>query len=332
MGLGSISFILIVGLIIIALSVFFTFVPIMLWISALASGVPVGIITLVGMRLRRVIPHRIVNPLIKARKAGLDLTTNQLESHYLAGGNVDRVVDALIAAQRANIPLGFERAAAIDLAGRDVLQAVQMSVNPKVIETPVVAAVAMDGIEVKARARVTVRANIDRLVGGAGEETIIARVGEGIVTTIGSSKTHKDVLENPDSISHTVLNKGLDSGTAFEILSIDIADVDVGKNIGAQLQTDQAEADKRIAQAKAEERRAMAVAQEQEMRARVQEMRAKVVEAEAQVPQAMAEALRTGKLGVMDYMNMQNIMADTEMRGSIGKMGHSHKHSDDKNK
>lgn len=331
-GLGSISFILIVGLIIIALSVFFTFVPIMLWISALASGVPVGIITLVGMRLRRVIPHRIVNPLIKARKAGLDLTTNQLESHYLAGGNVDRVVDALIAAQRANIPLGFERAAAIDLAGRDVLQAVQMSVNPKVIETPVVAAVAMDGIEVKARARVTVRANIDRLVGGAGEETIIARVGEGIVTTIGSSKTHKDVLENPDSISHTVLNKGLDSGTAFEILSIDIADVDVGKNIGAQLQTDQAEADKRIAQAKAEERRAMAVAQEQEMRARVQEMRAKVVEAEAQVPQAMAEALRTGKLGVMDYMNMQNIMADTEMRGSIGKMGHSHKHSDDKNK
>lgn len=326
---GMISFLLMIALIIVALAVFFTFVPIMLWVSALASGVRIGIFTLVGMRLRRVIPARIVNPLIKARKAGLDITNNQLESHYLAGGNVDRVVDALIAAQRANIPLPFERAAAIDLAGRDVLQAVQMSVNPKVIETPIVAAVAMDGIEVKAKARVTVRANIDRLVGGAGEETIIARVGEGIVTTIGSSSTHKDVLENPDKISHNVLNKGLDSGTAFEILSIDIADVDVGKNIGAQLQTDQAEADKRIAQAKAEERRAMAVAQEQEMKARVQEMRAKVVEAEAQVPQAMAEALRAGKLGVMDYMNMQNIMADTDMREAFGKMTDKGKSPDD---
>jgi len=245
---------------------------------------------------------------------------------------VDRVVDALVAAQRANIPLGFERAAAIDLAGRDVLQAVQMSVNPKIIETPVVAAVAMDGIELKAKAKVTVRANIDRLVGGAGEETIIARVGEGIVTTIGSSKLHKDVLENPDRISQTVLNKGLDAGTAFEILSIDIADVDVGKNIGAQLQTDQAEADKRIAQAKAEERRAMAVALEQEMKARVQEMKAKVVEAEAEVPLAMAEALRSGKLGVMDYYNMQNIMADTNMRQSFGHSPEKSKGIDDEKK
>lgn len=320
MSLESIiPFIFIAAVAVIGLSIFLSFVPIMLWISALASGVNVGIITLVAMRLRRVVPARIVNPLIKARKAGLELDTNQLESHFLAGGNVDRVVDALVAAQRADIPLGFERAAAIDLAGRDVLQAVQMSVNPKVIETPVVAAVAIDGIELKAKAKVTVRANIDRLVGGAGEETIIARVGEGIVTTIGSSARHKDVLENPDRISQTVLNKGLDAGTAFEILSIDIADVDVGKNIGAQLQTDQAEADKRIAQAKAEERRAMAVAQEQEMKARVQEMKAKVVEAEAEVPLAMAEALRSGKLGVMDYYQMQNIMADTNMRQSFGQ-------------
>lgn len=316
---GFLPFILLVAAGLVVLSIFFSFVPIMLWISALASGVRIGIITLVAMRLRRVIPARIVNPLIKARKAGLELDTNQLESHYLAGGNVDRVVDALVAAQRADIPLGFERAAAIDLAGRDVLQAVQMSVNPKVIETPIVAAVAMDGIEVKARAKVTVRANIDRLVGGAGEETIMARVGEGIVTTIGSSERHKDVLENPDRISQTVLNKGLDAGTAFEILSIDIADVDVGKNIGAQLQTDQAEADKRIAQAKAEERRAMAVATEQEMKARVQEMKAKVVEAEADVPLALAEALRTGKLGAMDYYNLQNVMADTSMRQSFGQ-------------
>lgn len=306
---------------IIALSILFTFVPVMLWISALASGVRVGIFTLVGMRLRRIPPSRIINPLIKAYKAGLDISINQLETHYLAGGNVDRVVDALVAAQRADIDLLFMRAAAIDLAGRDVLEAVQMSVNPKVIETPKVSAVAKDGIEVIVIARVTVRANIDRLVGGAGEETIIARVGEGIVTTNGSAESHKEVLENPDLISNTVLEKGLDAGTAFEILSIDIADVDVGKNIGAKLQTDQAEADKRIAQAKAEERRAMAVAKEQEMVARVEEMRAKVVEAEAQVPEAMAEALREGKLGVMDYYNLQNIMADTDMRASIGKDG-----------
>ncbi|OUQ86038.1 hypothetical protein B5G50_23160 [Brevibacillus brevis] len=318
---GLIPLIFMVAVVIVVLSVFFSFVPVMLWISALASGVNIGIITLVAMRLRRVVPSRIVNPLIKARKAGLQLDTNQLESHYLAGGNVDRVVDALVAAQRADIPLGFERAAAIDLAGRDVLEAVQMSVNPKVIETPVVAAMAKDGIELRTRAKVTVRANIDRLVGGAGEETIIARVGEGIVSTIGSSKGHKDVLENPDLISKTVLNKGLDAGTAFEILSIDIADVDVGKNIGAQLQTDQAEADKRIAQAKAEERRAMAVAQEQEMIARVQEMKAKVVEAEAQVPLALSEALKSGKMGVMDYYNMQNIAADTQMRQSFGHAG-----------
>ncbi|MBQ4815529.1 flotillin-like protein FloA [Bacillus pumilus] len=304
----------------IVLSIFFTFVPVMLWISALAAGVKVSIFTLVGMRLRRVIPNRVVNPLIKAHKAGLDATINQLESHYLAGGNVDRVVNALIAAQRANIELNFARCAAIDLAGRDVLEAVQMSVNPKVIETPFISGVAMDGIEVKAKARITVRANIDRLVGGAGEETIIARVGEGIVSTIGSSDNHKKVLENPDMISQTVLGKGLDSGTAFEILSIDIADVDIGKNIGAILQTDQAEADKNIAQAKAEERRAMAVAQEQEMRAKVEEMRAKVVEAEAEVPLAMAEALREGNIGVMDYMNIKNIDADTDMRDSFGKM------------
>nr|WGD91674.1 flotillin-like protein FloA [Bacillus subtilis] len=310
----------IVAVAIIVLAVFFTFVPVMLWISALATGVKISIFTLVGMRLRRVIPNRVVNPLIKAHKAGLNVGTNQLESHYLAGGNVDRVVNALIAAQRANIELTFERCAAIDLAGRDVLEAVQMSVNPKVIETPFIAGVAMDGIEVKAKARITVRANIERLVGGAGEETIVARVGEGIVSTIGSSDNHKKVLENPDMISQTVLGKGLDSGTAFEILSIDIADVDIGKNIGAILQTDQAEADKNIAQAKAEERRAMAVAQEQEMRARVEEMRAKVVEAEAEVPLAMAEALREGNIGVMDYMNIKNIDADTEMRDSFGKL------------
>ncbi|MCY8104051.1 flotillin-like protein FloA [Bacillus mojavensis] len=310
--------IVVVGIIVLA--VFFTFVPVMLWISALAAGVKISIFTLVGMRLRRVIPNRVVNPLIKAHKAGLDVGTNQLESHYLAGGNVDRVVNALIAAQRANIELTFARCAAIDLAGRDVLEAVQMSVNPKVIETPFIAGVAMDGIEVKAKARITVRANIDRLVGGAGEETIVARVGEGIVSTIGSSENHKKVLENPDMISQTVLGKGLDSGTAFEILSIDIADVDIGKNIGAILQTDQAEADKNIAQAKAEERRAMAVAQEQEMRARVEEMRAKVVEAEAEVPLAMAEALREGNIGVMDYMNIKNIDADTDMRDSFGKL------------
>jgi uncharacterized protein YqfA (UPF0365 family) len=295
-----------------------SFIPVGLWISALAAGVNVGIFNLVGMRLRRVIPGRIVNPLIKAHKAGLDVNSSQLEAHYLAGGNVDRVVNALIAAERAAIPLQFVRAAAIDLAGRDVLQAVQMSVNPKVIETPTVSAVAANGIELRVKARVTVRANIDRLVGGAGEETVLARVGEGIVTSIGGSSSHKDVLANPDVISKAVLNKGLDSGTAFEILSIDIADVDVGKNIGATLQTDQAEADKRIAQAKAEERRAMAVAREQEMKASVEEMRAKVVEAEAEVPKALAEALREGHMGVMDYYNLQNVIADTKMRDSLG--------------
>ncbi|MZQ81897.1 flotillin-like protein FloA [Paenibacillus sp. 5J-6] len=312
--------VLLAAIIIIVLSILLSVVPVMLWISALASGVRISIITLIAMRLRRVTPSRIVNPMIKATKAGLDLSINQLESHFLAGGNVDRVVNALIAAHRAKIHLEFERAAAIDLAGRDVLLAVQMSVNPRVIETPNVSAVAKNGIEVKVIARVTVRANIERLVGGAGEETIIARVGEGIVTTVGSSDSHKDVLENPDLISRTVLGKGLDAGTAFEILSIDIADVDVGKNIGAHLQTEQAEADKRIAQAKAEERRAMAVAAEQEMKAKVVEMRAKVVESESQVPLAMAEALRSGKLGVMDYMNLKNIEADTQMRSTLGKV------------
>ncbi|MEY9868374.1 uncharacterized protein YqfA (UPF0365 family) [Peribacillus sp. B2I2] len=322
---GTIFIVLAVIAAIIVLAVFFTFVPVMLWISALAAGVKISIFTLVGMRLRRVIPSRVVNPLIKAHKAGINVSTNQLESHYLAGGNVDRVVNALIAAERANIVLPFERGAAIDLAGRDVLQAVQMSVNPKVIETPFISGVAMNGIEVKAKARITVRANIERLVGGAGEETIIARVGEGIVSTIGASKMHTDVLEHPDLISRTVLSKGLDSGTAFEILSIDIAEVDIGKNIGAILQTDQAEADKKIAQAKAEERRAMAVALEQEMVARVQEMRAKVVQSEAEVPLAMADALKSGNLGVMDYMNIQNITADTDMRGSISKISENPK-------
>ncbi|NLL92416.1 MAG: flotillin-like protein FloA [Ruminococcaceae bacterium] len=305
--------------IIIFLSLFFSFVPLGLWISAVASGVKISIVTLIGMRLRRVIPSRIVNPLIKATKAGLSVPIDKLEAHYLAGGNIDRVVNSLIAAQRANIPLEFERAAAIDLAGRDVLEAVQMSVNPKVIETPIIAAIAKNGIELRAKAKVTVRADIDRLVGGAGEQTIIARVGEGIVTTIGSSETHEEVLENPDKISEIVLAKGLQAGTAFEILSIDIADVDVGRNVGAQLQTDQAEADKRIAQAKAEERRAMAVAREQEMKAQVIEMRAKVVEAEAEVPKAISKALVDGNLGVLDYYNMQNIMSDTEMRKSISE-------------
>ncbi|MCL5677466.1 MAG: flotillin-like protein FloA [Firmicutes bacterium] len=303
------------------LSILLSFVPLGLWIAALAAGVRISVLTLIGMRLRRVPAAKIVNPLIKAVKAGLDVEINKLEAHYLAGGNVDRVINALIAAHRAAIPRAFEQAAAIDLAGRDVLQAVQMSVNPRVIETPVVAGVAQNGIELKAKARVTVRANIDRLVGGAGEETIIARVGEGIVTTIGSATSHKNVLEAPDSISRTVLAKGLDAGTAFEIVSIDIADVDVGANIGARLMADQAEAEKRVAQAKAEERRAAAVATEQEMKARVQEMRAKVVEAEAQVPAAMAAALREGKLGVMDYYNMLNVQADTSMRQSIGGTG-----------
>ncbi|MEH7245560.1 flotillin-like protein FloA [Neobacillus niacini] len=312
-----------IGIVVVAiifLGILLSFVPVMLWISALAAGVRISIFTLVGMRLRRVTPSRVVNPLIKAHKAGINVTTNQLESHYLAGGNVDRVVNALIAAHRANIELSFERCAAIDLAGRDVLEAVQMSVNPKVIETPFIAGVAMNGIEVKAKARITVRANIDRLVGGAGEDTVVARVGEGVISTIGSSVDHSKVLESPELISQTVLAKGLDSGTAFEILSIDIADVDLGRNIGAELQTEQAEADKKIAQAKAEERRAMAVATEQEMKARVEEMRAKVVEAEAEVPLAMAEALKSGNISVMEYMNYKNISADTDMRGSIGKM------------
>ena len=318
---GLIGSVFILVLFVVGISIFLHFVRLGLWISAIAAGVPVGIFTLVGMRLRRVPPAQIVLPLIKANKAGLDVNVNQLEAHYLAGGNVDRVIDALIAAHRAEIPLPFERSAAIDLAGRNVLEAVQMSVNPKVIETPIVSAVAQNGIELNIKARVTVRANIDRLVGGAGEATIIARVGEGIVTTVGSSRDHKDVLANPDHISRTVLSKGLDAGTAFEILSIDIADVDVGRNIGAQLQTDQAEADKRIAQAKAEERRAMAVAKEQEMRAYTQEMQAKVVEAQAEVPHALAVALQEGRMGVMDYYNMNNIMADTQMRETISKAG-----------
>lgn len=311
---------IIVVVVIIVLALFFSFVPLRLYISALASGARVKIFALIGMRLRKVPPGKIVNPLIKATKAGIDVDTNKLEAHYLAGGNVDRVVDALIAAQKAGIPLPFEKATGIDLAGRDVLMAVQMSVNPKVIETPVIAAIAKDGIELRAKARVTVRTNIDRLVGGAGEETIIARIGEGIVTTVGSATSHKEVLENPDSISKTVLSKGLDSGTAFEILSIDIADVDVGRNVGAQLQIDQAEADKRIAQATAEERRAMAVAKEQEMLAEINAMKAKVVEAEAQVPLSLAKALESGNLGAMDYYRLNNIIADTNMRKSLGDL------------
>ncbi|MBQ7886523.1 MAG: flotillin-like protein FloA [Clostridia bacterium] len=307
--------------ILVIIIVFLSFVPLSLWVSALASGVHVSIFTLIGMKIRRVSPAKIVGPLIKAEKAGLSMEISKMEAHYLAGGNLDRVITALITARGANIKLDFPEACAIDLAGRDILQAVQMSVNPRVIETPIVAAIAKDGIELRAKARVTVRANIDRLVGGAGEETIVARVGEGIVTTVGSAQTHKEVLENPDLISRTVLGKGLDAGTAFEILSIDIADMDVGRNVGAQLQMDQAEADRRIAQAKAEERRAMAVAREQEMKAAAQEQRAKVIEAEAEVPKAMAAALREGKLGVMDYYQMQNTIADTSMRDAIAGMG-----------
>lgn len=291
---GNMAMILgIIAVVFVVVCVFLSFVPLGLWISALSSGVHVSMGALIGMKIRHIKPHRLVQPLIKANKAGLGLNISQLETHFLAGGNVDRVINALIAAQ--------------------------MSVTPKVIETPVVAAIAKDGIELRAKARVTVRTNIDRLVGGAGEETVIARVGEGIVTTVGSAETHKQVLENPDLISRTVLSKGLDAGTAYEILSIDIADVDVGRNIGAQLMMDQAESDRRVAQAKAEERRAMAVAHEQEMKAAVQEMRAKVVEAEAEVPKAMAAALREGKLGVMDYYQMQNTIADTSMRDSIAK-------------
>ncbi len=313
------------GLLVIALIVLFFvfllyFVPLGLWVTAYFSGVRLKLFRdLVGMRLRKVPPVRIVKPLITAHKAGIYVDTPQLEAHYLAQGNVQKVVNALISADKASIDLAFERATAIDLAGRDVFEAVQVSVNPKVIETPAVSAVAKDGIQVRAIARVTVRANIERLVGGAGEETIIARVGEGIVSTIGSSETHALVLENPDSISKVVLSKGLDSGTAFEILSIDIADVDVGENIGAKLQTDQAEADLQVARAKAEERRASAVAREQEMRAAVQEQRAKVVSAEAEVPKALADALRNGNIGAMDFYTLRNVEADTRMRDSIGR-------------
>jgi uncharacterized protein YqfA (UPF0365 family) len=308
--MGPIILIIVAVAALFVLGAFFYFVPIGLWITAIFSGVRVSIGTLIGMRLRKVPPADIVRPLISATKADLDLDVAQMEAHYLAGGNVARVVTALISADRANIELSWRRATAIDLAGRDVLEAVQVSVNPKVIQTPRVTAVAKDGIQVIAVARVTVRANIDRLVGGAGEETIIARVGEGTVSSIGSAISHKAVLENPDAISKTVLSRGLDAGTAFEILSIDIADVDIGRNIGAELQADQAGADTKIAQANAEKRRAMAVAEEQEMRARV-------VEAEAEVPRALAEAFRSGNLGIMDYYRMQNIQADTAMRESI---------------
>lgn len=303
--------IIIAALIIILLVVFFTIIPVGMWISAVASGVKISIFTLVGMKLRRVKPAKIVDPMIKATKAGLDVKTNQLEAHYLAGGNVDSVVNALIAAERASMNLSFEQASAIDLAGRDVFEAVTMSVTPKVIETPQIAAVAKDGIELLVKARVTVRTNIDHLIGGAGEATVLARVGEGIVTTVGSAQTHSSVLENPDDISKVVLEKGLDSGTAYDIMSIDIADIDIGRNIGANLQSLQAEANTKIAQAKAEERRAMAVALEQEMKA-------EVVKAEADIPRAMAEALRSGNLGVLDYYNLKNVQADTKMKNDIG--------------
>jgi uncharacterized protein YqfA (UPF0365 family) len=309
-----------VVLIIFVIILFSWLIPVGLWIAAWASGAHVGLFTLVAMRLRRVSPKLIVEPHISSVKAGLNLKLGQLEGHYLAGGNVQAVVNALISAKKANIALSFDRCAAIDLAGRNVLEAVQMSVNPKVITTPKVTAMARDGIQMSAITRITVRANIDRLVGGAGEETIIARVGEGIVSTIGSSEDHKAVLENPDAISKNVLSKGLDSGTAFEILSIDIADVDVGSNIGAKLNAERAEADKQVAQAKAEGRRAMAVATEQEMIARVAEMRARLVEAEAKVPLAMADALRSGNLGVMDYLNLKNISSDTDMREAISRI------------
>jgi uncharacterized protein YqfA (UPF0365 family) len=312
---------LVILAVVVIIAFFFIGSALSLWIQAIVSGAHVNLLDIVFMRFRKVPPRLIVSAKIMAVKAGIKITTPELESHFLAGGNVMRVVQALIAADKANITLDFKRAAAIDLAGRNVLEAVQMSVNPKVINTPRVAGVAKDGIQLTAIARVTVRANIDRLVGGAGEETVLARVGEGIVTTIGSAITHKMVLEKPDMISKTVLEKGLDAGTAFEILSIDIADVDVGKNIGAVLETDRAEADKKIAQAKAEERRAMAVAQEQEMKARTQEMRAQVVKAEAEIPLAMADSFRKGNMGIMDFYRMKNVMADTQMRESIGNAG-----------
>jgi len=308
---------------IIGFFVFLYFVPVGLWITARFSNVRVGLFELVLMRVRKVPPSVVVNSLITATKAGLTLSTKELETHYLAGGHVPSVIKALISADKANINLEFKQATAIDLAGRDVFEAVQISVNPKVITTPKVAAVAADGIQLIAVARVTVRANIQQLVGGAGEDTILARVGEGIVTSIGSAQTHKEVLENPDKISKLVLQRGLDAGTAFEILSIDIADVDVGTNIGAKLQTDQASADLKVAEAKAEERRAMAVAEEQEMKAKAQEAKAKVIEAEAEVPKAMAEAFRSGNLGIMDYYKMENIQADTDMRETIARPGSS---------
>ncbi len=318
-GIGFYAIILVLA--IVFLWIILYFVPLNLWFQCILTQVKISLIQLILMRWRKVPPSIIVNAMINSKKAGLNLSADQLEAHYLAGGHVQKVVNALISADKANIPLDFKAATAIDLAGRDVFEAVQMSVNPKVINTPPVAAVAKDGIQLIAKARVTVRANIKQLVGGAGEETILARVGEGIVSSIGSADSHKKVLENPDSISKVVLNKGLDSGTAFEILSIDIADVDVGKNIGAQLQMDQANADKNIAQARAEERRAMAVALEQENKAKIQEARAKVTEAEAEIPKAMAEAFRSGNLGIMDYYKLKNIEADTTMRESIAKPG-----------
>lgn len=318
--MSDLTFLLLgIGGVVFLLFVFLYFVPVNLWITAVFSGVKISILDLILMRIRKVPPSIVVNALITSTKAGLSVTANEVETHYLAGGHVNNVIRALISAEKANIPLDFKAATAIDLAGRDVFEAVQMSVNPKVIDTPPVTAVAKDGIQLIAKARVTVRANIKQLVGGAGEETILARVGEGVVSSIGSAINHKEVLENPDQISKVVLSKGLDAGTAFEILSIDIADVDVGKNIGAVLQTDQAEADKKIAQARAEERRAMAVALEQEHVALAQEARAKVIEAEAQIPIAMAEAFRNGQLGIMDYYRMQNIKSDTEMRDSIAR-------------
>lgn len=311
--------VLIFLLIIVFFVLFVWLIPVRLWIAAWSSGARVGFGELIGMRLRRVSPGAVVNPRIAGVKAGLDIPTNTMESHYLAGGNVERVVNALISADKAGIALDFQQAAAIDLAGRDVLDAVQTSVNPRVITTPKITAVAKDGIQLLVITRITVRSNIDRLVGGATEETVVARVGEGIVSTIGSSANYAEVLENPDSISKNVLARGLDSGTAFNILSIDIADVDVGTNIGAKLMTEQAEADKQVAQARAESRRALAVAAEQEMRAKVEEMRARLVEAEAKIPEAMAQALKEGNLGVMDYYNLRNVAADTEMRDSISK-------------
>ncbi|TAH26622.1 MAG: UPF0365 family protein [Cytophagales bacterium] len=310
-----------IGLAFIGFLVFLYFVPMNLWITAVVSGVRVSLIQLVVMRIRKVPPSTIVNALITSTKAGLNLTSNDLETHFLAGGNVPNVIKALISADKANIALTFKQATAIDLAGRDVFEAVQISVNPQVINTPNVAAVAQDGIQLIAKARVTLRANIAQLVGGAGEETILARVGEGIVSSIGSSMSHKEVLENPDKISKMVLQKGLDAGTAFELLSIDIADIDVGANIGAKLQIDQANADLKVAEAKAEERRAMAVAVEQEMKAKAQEARAKVIEAEAEIPMAIAEAFRNGNLGVMDYNKLKNLQADTDMRDSIANQG-----------